>query len=67
MRFGAEMTQSEIGAELGVSQMHVSRILARILKTLRAGMSLDHRAGQGIHDDHPLTLPSLISSLVRST
>jgi RNA polymerase sigma-B factor len=38
MRFGAEMTQSEIGAELHLSQMHVSRLLARILKTLHAGM-----------------------------
>ncbi|WP_405607088.1 SigB/SigF/SigG family RNA polymerase sigma factor [Streptomyces sp. NBC_01508] len=38
MRFGREMTQSEIGAELGVSQMHVSRLLSRILTTLRAGM-----------------------------
>ncbi|NGN64761.1 SigB/SigF/SigG family RNA polymerase sigma factor [Streptomyces sp. A7024] len=35
MRFGAEMTQSEIGAELGLSQMHVSRLLARILNRLR--------------------------------
>jgi RNA polymerase sigma-B factor len=32
------MTQAEIGAELHLSQMHVSRLLARILKTLRAGM-----------------------------
>lgn len=38
MRFGAEMTQSEIGTELRLSQMHVSRLLARILKTLHAGM-----------------------------
>ncbi|MGW5737363.1 MULTISPECIES: RNA polymerase sigma factor SigF [Streptomyces] len=36
MRFAADMTQSEIGAELGVSQMHVSRILNRTLKRLRA-------------------------------
>ncbi|MHA6761327.1 RNA polymerase sigma factor SigF [Streptacidiphilus sp. PAMC 29251] len=36
MRFGAEMTQSEIGAVLGFSQMHVSRLLSRILTTLRA-------------------------------
>ena len=35
MRFGAEMTQSEIGAVLGLSQMHVSRLLARILTRLR--------------------------------
>ncbi|MEV6652263.1 RNA polymerase sigma factor SigF [Streptomyces sp. NPDC051219] len=38
MRFGAEMTQAEIGAELGVSQMHVSRLLSRITGRLRAGL-----------------------------
>jgi RNA polymerase sigma-B factor len=38
LRFGAEMTQSQIGAELGVSQMHVSRLLNRIITRLRAGM-----------------------------
>jgi RNA polymerase sigma-B factor len=38
MRFGQEMTQSEIGAELGISQMHVSRLLTRTLTRLRAGM-----------------------------
>uniref|UniRef100_A0AAU2VL10 RNA polymerase sigma factor SigF n=1 Tax=Streptomyces sp. NBC_00008 TaxID=2903610 RepID=A0AAU2VL10_9ACTN len=41
MRFGQEMTQSQIGTELGVSQMHVSRLLARIVKQLRAGMSVE--------------------------
>ena len=35
MRFGAEMTQSEIGAVLGVSQMQVSRLLSRALGRLR--------------------------------
>jgi RNA polymerase sigma-B factor len=35
LRFGAEMTQSQIGAELGISQMHVSRLLSRALHTLR--------------------------------
>ncbi|WP_030252555.1 RNA polymerase sigma factor SigF [Streptomyces violens] len=38
MRFVREMTQSQIGAELGVSQMHVSRLLTRILERLRKGM-----------------------------
>ncbi|MFD3519105.1 SigB/SigF/SigG family RNA polymerase sigma factor [Streptomyces sp. NPDC058653] len=38
MRFGREMTQSEIGKELGVSQMHVSRLLTRTLATLRTGL-----------------------------
>ncbi|MFJ1869526.1 SigB/SigF/SigG family RNA polymerase sigma factor [Streptomyces sp. NPDC088097] len=38
MRFGQEKTQAEIGAELGISQMQVSRLLTRILTQLRTGM-----------------------------
>ncbi|MFF6776642.1 SigB/SigF/SigG family RNA polymerase sigma factor [Streptomyces sp. NPDC012637] len=38
LRFVEELTQSEIGARLGVSQMHVSRLLARSLARLREGM-----------------------------
>ncbi|WP_328316415.1 RNA polymerase sigma factor SigF [Streptomyces sp. NBC_00388] len=38
MRYGDELTQSQIGAELGVSQMHVSRLLARITAQLRTGL-----------------------------
>lgn len=38
LRFGREMTQSAIGAELGISQMQVSRLLTRILTRLRTGM-----------------------------
>ncbi|MCX4545663.1 SigB/SigF/SigG family RNA polymerase sigma factor [Streptomyces sp. NBC_01565] len=38
LRFGEERTQAEIGAELGISQMQVSRILSRTLTRLRAGM-----------------------------
>jgi RNA polymerase sigma-B factor len=38
MRFGEEMTQSEIGEVLGVSQMHVSRLLSRVTARLRKGM-----------------------------
>ena len=37
MRFFRGMTQSEIGEQLGVSQMQVSRLLTRILEELRAG------------------------------
>ncbi|HEY3868873.1 MAG TPA: SigB/SigF/SigG family RNA polymerase sigma factor [Actinocrinis sp.] len=37
MRFFRGMTQAEIGAELGVSQMQVSRLLSRILVELRDG------------------------------
>ncbi|MBY8887241.1 RNA polymerase sigma factor SigF [Streptomyces sp. PTM05] len=35
MRFNDDMTQSAIGAKLGISQMHVSRLLARTLDRLR--------------------------------
>ncbi|MFD5208672.1 SigB/SigF/SigG family RNA polymerase sigma factor [Streptomyces anulatus] len=38
MRFGQERTQSQIGEHLGISQMHVSRLLVRILSELREGM-----------------------------
>ena len=35
LRFVEDRTQSEIGRELGITQMHVSRLLARILEKLR--------------------------------
>ncbi|MFI9778032.1 RNA polymerase sigma factor SigF [Streptomyces sp. NPDC051956] len=42
MRFGQEMTQSQIGEELGISQMQISRLLARTLTKLRTGMSAEN-------------------------
>lgn len=41
LRFGAELTQAQIGERLGLSQMQVSRILLRILGHLRAGLLAD--------------------------
>ena len=38
LRFFQGLTQSEIAARLGVSQMHVSRLLARCLAELRTGV-----------------------------
>ncbi|MER5573419.1 RNA polymerase sigma factor SigF [Streptomyces massasporeus] len=38
MRFAEELTQAQIGERLGVSQMHVSRLLSRCLARLREGM-----------------------------
>jgi RNA polymerase sigma-B factor len=35
LRFVTGLTQSEIATQLGISQMHVSRLLAHSLKTLR--------------------------------
>jgi RNA polymerase sigma-B factor len=41
MRFGQSMTQAQIGNILGISQMHISRLLARALSKLRRGMLAD--------------------------
>ncbi|WP_181807047.1 RNA polymerase sigma factor SigF [Streptomyces shenzhenensis] len=38
LRFVEELTQAQIGERLGVSQMHVSRLLSRTLARLREGM-----------------------------
>ncbi|MCP3759272.1 SigB/SigF/SigG family RNA polymerase sigma factor [Streptomyces sp. TBY4] len=48
LRFGEELTQSEIGDRLGISQMHVSRLLSRITKRLRTGLLTDDT--DDIHD-----------------
>ncbi|MEE1752115.1 RNA polymerase sigma factor SigF [Streptomyces sp. SP18CS02] len=42
LRFVEELTQSQIGERLGVSQMHVSRLLSRTLARLREGMLSTH-------------------------
>lgn len=41
LRFFQNMTQSQIAAEIGVSQMHVSRLLTRTLEQLRASLEPD--------------------------
>jgi RNA polymerase sigma-B factor len=41
LRFFHEKTQSEIAAEVGISQMHVSRLLAKTLAQLRTGLLTD--------------------------
>lgn len=38
LRFDEGMTQAEIGAEIGVSQMQVSRLIRQALSRLRAGL-----------------------------
>lgn len=41
LRFFKNMTQSQIAEEIGVSQMHVSRLLTRTLESLRASLEAD--------------------------
>ena len=38
LRFYGNLTQSEIAEQMGISQMHVSRLIARALRTLRGFM-----------------------------
>jgi RNA polymerase sigma-B factor len=45
LRFFEEMTQSQIAAEIGISQMHVSRLLRRALATMRG--RIDEVSGDG--------------------
>jgi RNA polymerase sigma-B factor len=48
LRFYGNLTQSQIAAEIGVSQMHVSRLLSTSLARLRRGL---------VPEDHPMTIP----------
>ena len=41
LRFFKNMTQSQIAEQVGISQMHVSRLLARTLAQLREGLLVD--------------------------
>ncbi|WP_338090665.1 RNA polymerase sigma factor SigF [Planosporangium thailandense] len=41
LRFFGNMTQSQIAAEVGISQMHVSRLLSHALAALRSGLLAD--------------------------
>ncbi len=45
LRFFRGMTQTQIAEEVGISQMHVSRLLARSLARLREAVSEDDSAG----------------------
>jgi RNA polymerase sigma-B factor len=47
LRFFQGLTQSEIAEEVGVSQMHVSRILAQTLRFLRERTQTDPSRGSG--------------------
>ena len=42
LRFFDGLTQSEIADRIGMSQMHVSRLLKRSLEVLRSGLAREH-------------------------
>jgi len=45
LRFNEDMTQTEIADELGISQMHVSRLLASALKSLEKSIGKEGESG----------------------
>jgi RNA polymerase sigma-B factor len=58
MRFYGNMTQEQIGAELGISQMHVSRLLSHALAYLRDRITRDQvpAAGDRQQEEAPYEL-----------
>jgi RNA polymerase sigma-B factor len=48
LRFGADMTQSEIAERLGISQMHVSRLLRQALEDVREHIEQDQTVAVGL-------------------
>jgi RNA polymerase sigma-B factor len=52
MRFYGNMTQAQIGEELGMSQMHVSRLLNHALSYLRDRITRDEAPGRGDQSQH---------------
>lgn len=45
LRFNDDMTQSEIAEEIGISQMHVSRLLAKSLEALKESIGSEPESG----------------------
>jgi RNA polymerase sigma-B factor len=60
LRFFGNMTQSQIATELGISQMHVSRLLARTLAQLRQGLTTEDLRDRAAYLLSWLALSSLV-------
>ena len=53
LRFAEDLTQAEIGERVGVSQMHVSRIIRNALAQLRSVASTPNAARQDLRPLRP--------------
>ncbi|MEN3307424.1 MAG: polymerase sigma-B factor, partial [Micromonosporaceae bacterium] len=62
LRFFGEMTQSQIAARVGSSQMHVSRLLTSVLGRLRGALADETKAGA----DDPAARPGAGAAVTRS-
>jgi RNA polymerase sigma-B factor len=47
LRFFEGLTQSQIAQQVGISQMHVSRLIRRSLEKIRAEIAVDEQSGAG--------------------
>jgi RNA polymerase sigma-B factor len=65
MRFYGERTQSEIAERLGISQVHVSRVLTRTLAAIRDHILDDVPLPEGL--DPPKTAPAIPRPRLRPT
>jgi RNA polymerase sigma-B factor len=54
MRFHQDLTQAEIGQQLGISQMHVSRLSAHALGYLRERLLSQHKHASAASPAVPL-------------
>ena len=53
LRFTHNMTQTQIAERVGISQMHVSRLLSRTLQQLREGLLAAPPEAEQAEQDHP--------------
>ncbi|MBW0101324.1 SigB/SigF/SigG family RNA polymerase sigma factor [Pseudonocardia sp. KRD291] len=53
LRFYGEQTQTRIAEQVGVSQMHVSRLLSRTIEHLRSRMADEEPDGEPLVEDRP--------------
>jgi RNA polymerase sigma-B factor len=56
LRFFGDMTQTQIAEKVGLSQMHISRLLTRTLAQLRMGL-LGYPPDVSLHDNRPVPSP----------
>jgi RNA polymerase sigma-B factor len=63
LRFAEDLTQSEIGERVGVSQMHVSRIIRQALAQLRTAASTPNDARQGQPAARQVDLAALLATV----
>jgi len=63
MRFADDMTQAQIGQQLGISQMHVSRLSTHALGYLRQRVLGPHERPAGLAASRPVNARASVGAL----